>query len=142
MRSIAKESACSNINDRNGEAGAYSYLLSGIPQSSEINYDYPEFFLYRDIAFWFKYWLNPDIGSFPNALPVNGTNAPREWNRMDCQLFWQWDRSHNQFNVMSNWQGQNMKCAPDPTKFQRPGGKKTKKGRKTKKAVVLHLRTS
>ena len=54
---------------------------------------------------------------------------PREWDRMDASLFWSWNNQRNEYNVMSNWQGQPMKCAPNPENFQTSN---TKKKRKTK----------
>ena len=42
-------------------------LLTRAPTSSVIHKDYPEFFAYRDIAFWWKWFLNPDMTAFPNS---------------------------------------------------------------------------
>ena len=58
MRAIAKESAKNTTSSRghSDSSGDYTYLLSGCPKSSELDYDYPEFFAFRDLAFYFKYW--------------------------------------------------------------------------------------
>ena len=54
---------------------------------------------------------------------------PREWDRMDASLYWSWNNQKNEYNVMSNWQGQPMKCAPNPENFQTSNTKKKKKNK-------------
>lgn len=103
MRSVLRESAnlaAAVEQDRGGSgaAGIIVMLLSRAPTASCIHKDFPEFFAYRDISFWWKYFLNPDMSAFPNnplqmAAIGSGTSLP-EIPRMDIQLSWNWVRSH------------------------------------------------
>lgn len=103
MRSVLRESAnlaAAVEQDRGGSgaAGIIVMLLSRAPTASCIHKDFPEFFAYRDISFWWKYFLNPDMSAFPNnplqmAMIGSGTSLP-EIPRMDIQLCWNWVRSH------------------------------------------------
>ena len=135
VRSIAKESAKNTTGTQMGDnAGDFQYLLDGLPTQSEVIYDYPEFSCYRDISFYFKYWLNPSITAFPNNLVSCGTSKPREWSRLDAQLHWSWNQQRGEYNITSNWQGQHCYCAPDPSKFAKPGNNKKKQKKKIDKA--------
>ena len=71
MRAIAKESAKNTTSSRghSDSSGDYTYLLSGCPKSSELDYDFPEFFAFRDLAFYFKYWYALALRS-PSGSPV------------------------------------------------------------------------
>ena len=65
MRAILKESANAAAavemdQQGSGVSGIVVMLLTRAPTGSAIHKDYPEFFAYRDISFWWKYFLNPE----------------------------------------------------------------------------------
>jgi hypothetical protein len=52
--------------------------------------NYPELRAYRDIAMWWKWFLNADVTVFPN---YSDPKAPRDLNevgRMSAQMFVSW----------------------------------------------------
>jgi hypothetical protein len=58
----------------------------------------PELAPYRDIAFLWKWFLNPDRSAFPNAISGKATNVARR-SRMGAQLVWQWSGSEGGYEV-------------------------------------------
>ena len=75
LRMIGREIADGSI------AGAPMYQLTdAYPEGYHMLHDYPELRCYRDIAFYWKWFLNPDRVVFPNAtqtlhLPTNPMKA-------------------------------------------------------------------
>ena len=59
--------------------------------------NYPELLYYRDIIFWWKFYLNPNRTAFPNYCgPGDCRDLPR-YDRMNAQLVFQW--AGNAYNV-------------------------------------------
>ena len=52
--------------------------------------NYPEFRCYRDIAFYMKLFLNPDIRRFP---------PKSAWTQKDAELVYHWDDGSERFYV-------------------------------------------
>ena len=75
---------------------------------------YPELKCYRDIMFWWKYFLNTDRKSFPNyiAKPEEPSEVARI-GRMSAKLDFQWDDRSNAYKVCA-FNGTQLFCRPDP----------------------------
>jgi hypothetical protein len=64
---------------------------------------YPELKCYRDIAFWWKYFLNTDRKVFPNFVdPARAGDVP-VFNRPRADLMFNWNNEHNCYIVACNW---------------------------------------
>ena len=124
LRAICRESARSTMPSQNsnggGVKGPFNMLLDNTPTSSEIQKDYPEFYCLRDISFWWKFFLNPDITSFPHSLAANGLDAPRQFTRMEAQLYFQWNNQKQGYRVYSFGSSYELHCAPDPDQYLSP----------------------
>ena len=100
----------------------YAQLCDGLPDTSHLMKNYPELQCYRDVAFWWKYLLNPDRKIFPN---YSNPSEPRDVSRMDrmsSQLLFRFDESLGGYTVTA--MGQELKCRPDPNQTDPITGKK------------------
>lgn len=77
LRMIAREIAMPNNNP-------HMWLCDDCPESSKILKNFPELRSYRDICFYWKYFLNPDLKAFPNFSDA------RELSRMTTILSFHW----------------------------------------------------
>lgn len=74
--------------------------------------NYPELQCYRDVAFWWKFFLNTDRKVFQNySDPENPRDIPRQ-DRMAAQLNFTWDEANGAYEVVA--MGVSLKCRPDP----------------------------
>ena len=88
------------------------WLMDDNPIMSHLFKDYPELKCYRDIAFWWKYFLNPDVKTFPNYVPIDAPREIARVGRMDCQLNFNWSDQEEGFSVSAF--GKELRCHPDP----------------------------
>lgn len=100
----------------------YLMLLDGKPMCSSLMKNYPELRCYRDVAFWWKFFLNPDRKDLPNYVNPDAPNEIPRWDRMSSQLTFDWDGSKNCFTVQSF--GRVLRCRPDPNQIDPLTGKK------------------
>ena len=112
LRMIAREIAMPSTNP-------HFLLLDQLPESSKILKNYPELRCYRDVCFFWKYFLNPDAKAFPNFSDAQNLG------RMDAVLAWQWNGEENGYQVNCGSQG-NMRCAPNPNLVDPHTGRKPK----------------
>lgn len=105
LRNIAHEIALP-VNRPHG------WLMDENPIMSDLFKNYPELKCYRDIAFWWKYFLNPDIKTFPNYVPFEEPREIGRMGRMDCQLNFNWSEQEEGFQVSAF--GKELRCHPDP----------------------------
>ena len=77
LRMIAREIAMPNNNP-------HMWLCDDVPEASKILKNFPELRCYRDVCFYWKYFLNPDLKAFPNFSDA------RELSRMHTILSWHW----------------------------------------------------
>lgn len=83
--------------------------------------NYPELKCYKDIVFWWKFFLNTDRKVFPNySDPENPRDIPR-LDRMNAQLNFSWDDASGGYEVTAL--GINLKCRPDPRQVNPLTGK-------------------
>jgi hypothetical protein len=87
-------------------------LLDGSPIYSHLIKNYPEFKCYRDIAFWWKYFLNTDRKVFPNYNNPNQAAEVPNLDRMASQLTFSWDDTRGGYQVIAF--GKDLRCRPDP----------------------------
>jgi hypothetical protein len=84
---------------------------------------------YRDIVFYWKYFLNPDVKCFPNALDENENmrfgNTATIFSRMQAVLAWGWNEEAKAYRVDTEMYG-DMHCLPDPDEVDRLTGRKRK----------------
>lgn len=83
--------------------------------------NYPELKCYRDIAFWWKYLLNPDRKVFPNYFPAESPRDLERVSRMNAQLNFDWDDDKGGFEVTAL--GLSLHCRPDPKQVNPLTGK-------------------
>ncbi len=112
LRMITREIAMPSTNP-------HALLCDQLPESSKILKNYPELRCYRDISFYWKYFLNPDAKAFPNFQDAQNLG------RMDAVLAWQWNGEENGYQVNCSSQG-NMRCAPNPNLVDPHTGRKPK----------------
>jgi hypothetical protein len=93
-------------------------MCDNLPESSLLLKNFPELRCYRDICFYWKYFLNPDASAFPNFI-----QAPTV-GQMDTILIWQW-ASDSGYQVISRLYC-GMKCAPEPKAKNVSGSADTK----------------
>ena len=77
-----------------------------------------QFFAYRDIAVWWKYFLNPDLSIFPNnplVLATSSQTAVPEKTRMQTQMDWKWNQQEGGYTVTCG--GLQVRCAPNPATY-------------------------
>jgi hypothetical protein len=74
--------------------------------------NYPEIRCYRDIVFWWKYFLNTDRKAFPNYASPNEDREISRMDRMSTQLSWDWDDNAQGYLVCA--MGTMLRCRPDP----------------------------
>jgi hypothetical protein len=127
MRSILRESANSAAavemdQGGSGVTGIVLMLLSRAPTSSVIHKDFPEFFAYRDIAFWWKYFLNPDMTAFQNnplqMASLGSGSSLQEIPRMNVQLLWSWNQQERGYQVSATGMTIGaLHCAPNPALY-------------------------
>ena len=96
----------------------YAQLCDSRPTSSHLMKNYPELQCYRDVAFWWKYFLNTDRKVFPNYSDPESPRDIARVDRMNAQLKFTWDDSASGFEVTA--MGVSLKCRPDPRQIVRP----------------------
>jgi hypothetical protein len=82
---------------------------------------YPELRAYRDIVFYWKFFLNTDRKAFPNFIPPD---KPSEVNRVphyNAALSFGWDADQNAYEVKAL--GTKLRCRPDPNQINPATGK-------------------
>jgi hypothetical protein len=92
-------------------------LLDGSPERSMLLKQYPEMRAYRDVAMWWKFFLNPDVEVFPNYSP--DPKRPKELqslSRLSAQLNWQWSDEEKGYKVVTLENQHTVRCRPDPKK--------------------------
>jgi len=98
-------------------------LCDGCPITSDLMKNYPELHCYRDIIFWWKFFLNTDRKAFKNYVnPLEPRELPA-LSRMDSQLKFDWDDNHGCFNVTSFDGNTKLFCRPDPKQVDPITGK-------------------
>jgi len=106
LRNICRETAGTEAN------APHYLLLDKHPKSSRLLKNFPELECYRDIVFWWKYFLNPDVTSFPNYGGSDGRDINR-FDRMVAQLSWKWNSENLSYDVRS-FSNRFMRCRPFP----------------------------
>eukprot|EP01033_Poteriospumella_lacustris_P010457 gene10460-7435_t len=114
LRMIAKETALAVQRP-------YQWFLDNNPISSDLFKNYPELKCYRDIAFWWKYFLNPDIKVFRNFVNITNPQEIPRLPRMECQLSFGWNEEEGGFAV--NAFRTELRCRPDPKQTDPMTGK-------------------
>ena len=59
----------------------HALLCDGLPTSSSLMHNSPELRAYRDLSFFWKWFLNPDRSAFPNARAPKKDERPAELKR-------------------------------------------------------------
>lgn len=76
--------------------------------------NFPEFRCYRDIVFFWKFFLNTDRKAFRNYVGADDTEVS-ELDRMHAQLNWGWDDQKGGYYVNSYDEGNEaLRCRPNP----------------------------
>ena len=102
----------------------HTLLFDNVPQSSLIMKNYPELLYYRDIIFWWKFYLNTDRKSFFNySEPDLPNKSITSLKRIQTQLRWLWDDTNLSYDVRS-FGDVSLYCKP---KAKESGSKKTQK---------------
>ena len=88
------------------------------PSVSILMKNFPEFRCFRDITYYWKWFLNTDIEVFPNYVKGSDrhSRALRRWDRMEGQLRWDWSNSKMGYEVLGFQNSMVLHCAPDPQK--------------------------
>lgn len=97
------------------------WLLDSNPISSDLMKNYPEFKAYRDIAFWWKYLLNPDRKVFRNYVAPESPNEIGRLPRMEAQLSFGWNEEEGGYQVTAF--RVELRCKPDPKQTNPVTGK-------------------
>lgn len=87
-------------------------LIDGSPLQSLLMKNYPEFRCYRDIAFWWKYFLNTDRKIFPNYVNPDLAAEVAQLDRLQSQLTFNWDENRGGYQVIAY--SRDLRCRPDP----------------------------
>ena len=64
----------------------------------------PEFRCFRDVAYYFKLFLNPQMGRFPQKST---------WSQKDAELIFTYDENHLKFGVLG-YQARSQLIFPRP----------------------------
>jgi len=106
LANISKEVALGDAK------AAMSLLRDAMPHVSQLLHNYPELRCYRDIAFYWKYFMNPDITAFPN---YRGKDGGMPWSpgesRLDAQLSWGWCSDRESYTVTA-FNDMSLFCKP------------------------------
>ena len=79
---------------------------------------YPELKAYRDIAFWWKHFLNTDRKVFLNySDPESPTDISRQL-RVSAQLRFEWDDDANEYRIRAFRKRESLRCKPKLVKGQ------------------------
>lgn len=114
LRAVQREIA-------NSDPNPHLLLVDGSPvEGSLLKRNYPELRCYRDICFYWKCLMNPDIKSLPNWVDIKrdgggGGTLPR-FGRLAAQLHWGFEQSQTTagYLVWCQFQGIVLKCRPEP----------------------------
>lgn len=87
-------------------------LIDSKPISSLLMKNFPELKCYRDIIFFWKYFLNPDRKEFPNYSPPEEPIDIARIGRMSAQLDFAWDEEKDGYDVTAF--GNSLHCRPNP----------------------------
>lgn len=82
--------------------------------------NFPEFKCFRDIVFFWKFFLNTDRKAFKNYVTQEGTEVELV-GRMDSQLSFEWDEQNGGYNVACF--GDYIRCRPNPNQTDPVTGK-------------------
>ena len=110
----------------------HALLCDGLPTSSSLMHNSPELRAYRDLGFFWKWFLNPDRSAFPNARAPKKKDARADERvaelkrrpRMAAQLVWQWDGNEGGYQV--TMAGTALRCRPDPNALDPVTGRKVR----------------
>ena len=73
---------------------------------------------YRDIAFWWKYFLNPDMMAFNNnplgMAAIGSGSVLSEIPRMSMQLSWGWSQEQKGYSISAEGLSDSLHCAANP----------------------------
>ena len=94
LRSCMREIGYSNPH-------VYQLLIDSNPTCSMLIKNYPELKCYRDIVFYWKFFLNPDRKAFPNYLSPENVDDLEPIGRLSAQLNWLWEEETLSFKVAS-----------------------------------------
>ena len=87
-------------------------LVDNSPMMSLLMKNYPELSCFRDIVFYWKFFLNPDRTAFPNYSLDDGEVV--QLKRMAGQLSWRYDDQSHAFSVSALGKDEPLRCRPDP----------------------------
>ncbi|KAH9261268.1 hypothetical protein BASA81_000972 [Batrachochytrium salamandrivorans] len=114
LRAVQREIA-------NSDPNPHLLLVDGSPvEGSLLKRNYPELRCYRDICFYWKCLMNPDIKSLPNWVDVKrdggGSGTLPRFGRLAAQLHWGFEQSQTTagYLVWCQFQGIVLKCRPEP----------------------------
>eukprot|EP01038_Epipyxis_sp_PR26KG_P004031 gene4031-5768_t len=99
----------------------HCWLLDYNPISSQLIKNYPELKCYRDVVFWWKYFLNTDRKAFKNYVNLERPTEVARIGRMDAQLTFNWDEQNGGYQVVGF--GVELRCRPDPKQTNPVTGK-------------------
>ena len=102
LRMIAREIAMQNANP-------HIWMCDDVPEASKILHNFPELRAYRDVTFYWKYFLNPCVKAFPNFSDA------QELSRMHTILCFHWSEEENGYRVENSLQ--RMFCRPNPNEI-------------------------
>ena len=88
-------------------------LVDNSPMISLLMKNYPELSCFRDIVFYWKFFLNPDRTAFPNYSLDDGEVV--QLKRMAGQLSWRYDDQSHAFSVSALGKDEPLRCRPDPS---------------------------
>ena len=90
-------------------------LVDSLSERSLLLRTYPELRAYRDVVFWWKYYLNPDVTTFPNYSDPESPRPCPDFGRLAAQLKWGWSDDEKGYQVTA-LDGNAQRCRPDPRK--------------------------
>ena len=117
MRNCMRETGYSNPH-------FYQVLLDSNPMCSSMMKNYPEFRCYRDIVFYWKFFLNPDRKAFPNYMNPDSKDDLEQFSRMAAQLNWGWEEETSSFKVNA-FGVDSLRTRPNPKQTDPATGKVT-----------------
>lgn len=97
LRNICRELAMDTANP--------SQLLVNQGTKMRLQYFYPELTAYQTITFYFKWFLNPDLGEHRNRMSTTPDN---------CQLRWSWNTALMHYDVRVGRDQAPVRCKPMP----------------------------
>ena len=74
--------------------------------------NYPEFEAFRDICFFYKYFLNTDLGAFPEP------KGSSEYKQSQAMLLWDFSSESQKYRIRA-FNGSSLTCKPPKGKIHR-----------------------